>query len=150
MTRALTPDYSKHLDNEEILGLAETIHLISGDAGALTDFSDKNSITKIRNILDGLNESYIFSKDGPCYELEADDSLADTKTDLSVFEQAMYKIFDDSTLADLSYSATIDSLYADSDAKLLAKVKAYPDEKWEDELAALLINDTQDAGLLFP
>ena len=148
MTRALAPDYSKHLDNEEILGLAETIHLISGDAGALTDFSDKNSITKIRNILDGLNESYIFSKDGPCYELEADDSLADTKTDLSVFEQAMYKIFDDSTLADLSYSATIDSLYADSDAKLLAKVKAYPDEKWEDELAALLINDTQDAGLL--
>ena len=148
MTRALAPDYSKHLDNNEILGLAETIHLISGDPSALTDFSDKNSITKIRNILDGLNESYIFSKDGPCYELEIDDSAADTKTDLSVFEQAMYKIFKDSTLAELSYSDTIDSLYADSEAKLLAKVKAYPDEKWEDELAALLINDTQDAGLL--
>ena len=148
MTKLLAPDFSRHLDNEEIDSLAETVHLIQGDPSALTDFGDKNSITKIRNILDGLNESYIFSKDGPSYILEGDDNAADTKTDLSVFEQAMYKIFDDSTLAALSYSETIDSQYHDSEAKLLAKIKAYPDEKWEDELAALLINDTQDAGLL--
>ena len=148
MTRLLAPDFGNHYDNNEILALADSISIINQDSSALTDFSDKNSITNIRNLLDGLNESYIFSKDGPCYFLEADDSPAETKTDLSVFEQSMYKVFKDSTLADLSYSETIDGQYADSEAKLLAKVKAYPDDNWESELAAILINDTQDAGLL--
>lgn len=148
MDRLVTPVFTNHYDNEEIQGIADTIRLINNDPSALTEFGNKTKITKVRNILDGLNESYIFNKDGACYDLEADDNLAFTKTDLSVFEQAMYKVFKDSTLASLSYNATIDNTYADSDAKLLAKVKNYPDEKWDDELAALIINDTQDAGLL--
>ena len=148
MDRLLAPDFTNHYDNEEIQGIADTIRLINNDPSALTDFGNKTKITKIRNILDGLNESYIFNKDGACYDLEADDNLAFTKTDLSVFEQAMYKVFKDSTLASLSYNATIDNTYADSDAKLLARVKDYPDDKWDDELAALIINDAQNAGLL--
>lgn len=148
MVRFASEDYSRHYDNEEILGLAETISLISDDPGALTDFSSKANITKVRNILDSLNESYIFSKDGPCYTLEDDDNIAVTKTDLTVFKQAMYKVFNDSTLADLCYNDTIDNTYASSGAKLLAKVSSYPDDMWEEELADLIINDTQDAGLL--
>ena len=148
MVRLASDDYSRHYDNEEILGLAETISLISGDPGALTEFSSKANIAKVRNILDGLNESYIFSKDGPCYTLEDDDSPANTKTDLTVFKQAMYKVFKDSTLADLCYNDTIDNTYATSEAKLLAKVSSYPDDKWEEELEDLIINDAQDAGLL--
>ncbi|MCR5692934.1 MAG: hypothetical protein K6G74_03065, partial [Bacilli bacterium] len=146
--RLLTPTFLNHYDNEEINRLAETIGLINGDPSALTEFSSKASITKVRDILNGLNESFIFSKDGACYLLEPDDSPAETKTDLSVFEQAMYKVFKDSTLASLSYNETIDSSYFDSEAKLLSKIKNFPSDKWGDELAAMLINDAQDSGLL--
>ena len=148
MVRLASEVYTNHYDNEEILGLAEIISLINDDPSALTEFSSKANITKVRNILDGLNESYIFSKDGPCYTLEVDDSAANTKTDLTVFKQAMYKVFKDSTLADLCYNDTIDNTFATSEAKLLSKVSSYPEDKWEEELADLIINDTQDAGLL--
>ena len=150
MDKLLTPNFTNHYDNEEILKITDTVKIIKDSSSdALTDFTSKSSITKVKNILSELNESYIFSKAGAGYDLEADaNTLVFDSTDLSVFEQAMYKIFKDSTLASLSYNASIDSQYVDSDAKLLAKVRDYPDDKWEGELSALLINDTQDAGLL--
>lgn len=143
-----TPNYENRYDDNEIELVAHAVSTVISNPTLTTDLSSKAKVLELRNFLETLNDSYSFHLAGASYVLQADDNLSEyTLTDPPVFEQAMYSLYKQSGLAALAYNEVYDGEYATYEAKLLDKIKDYPDNKWSEELVNLIINDTMDKGL---
>lgn len=104
-----------------------------------------------RNLLHSLEDSEIFHKAGASYDLK-EDALPGVfnQSDLDVFSQVMYKIYDDSSIALKAYDSVYDGkTFKNYQEKLLSLVSKQPLEKWDSEIDFLFINDAKDSGLFY-
>lgn len=143
----MADNYENRYDDDEIELVAKVVSLVKSDSSLTTNLSNKAQILKLKNFLKALDDSYSFHLAGASYLLKTDDSISFTVTDLPVFEQAMYNLYDQSGLAALSYSEVYDGEYTSYQAKLLDKVKNYQDSKWGVELDNLILKDDLTGGL---
>lgn len=116
----------------------------------VSNFKGSEDLASFRSLLLSLDESEIFHLSGASYALLKDDSIYDTSTDLPVFEQIMYRIYKDSSLASNAFDSVYDGkAFSNYEEKLLSMIKNLDDEKWQSEIDALLINERRDSGLFY-
>jgi len=113
---------------------------------AATPITSEAQIQEIRALLTNLEASSIFMKAGAAGV--SDPSLVTSATDLPVFEQVMYLIYDSSHLAERAYNPVYDNAYTNYGAKLLSLIKAYAATDWVGEIDNLTANEAGTSGLL--
>lgn len=147
--------YFASMPKEEISSLTSLMDTLSNsDLKKLSDPKNIKGVDDVytfRNLLHSLDESEVFHKAGASYSLLEDD-LPNTfnKNDLDVFSQVMFKIYDDSSIAEKAFDEVYDgSSFKNYEEKLLSLVSCEPLENWGNEIDALFINDAKDSGLFY-
>jgi hypothetical protein len=143
-------DYSRHYSDDEIDNLAAIVVSLKDEATLLSDISGTPitthaQIISIRELLTDLSASRIFMRAGS--NGFADPAFITAASELPVFEQIMYLIYDSSKLASRAYSPIYDS-YVSYGEKLLDGIKWYAADAWPEEIAHLTANDEGTHGLL--
>ncbi len=131
---ASNPDYSARFDETEIYQLSAILSTLSSSSSLLGDLSDLSALDPLlfRGMLIDMENSYVFHMAGLPQGSEQEGAHLDYEgnfaySDLTVFEQLMFKVYDESGLASLNYS-----LQSDAASYLLYDSSAYGDEQEEE------------------
>lgn len=173
---AFQPDYTKKYPDSEIEILSSLISKLNpnGDMGKLLkDFgsasiTDVGPIEGMKNLLLHLYHSCVFHRGGAYPSETYSSSVVPEKgipNDLTVFEQAIYRIYSESSLAENAYSDTYDKLQFDTyqlklhdyiqkatnvdnrEGNNVYPLKNFDGFDWINEIKALTISDDEMAGL---
>ncbi len=143
-------DYSRRYSDDEIDNLAAIVVSLKDETALLSDLngtpiSSHAQIESVRELLTNLSVSRIFERAGAN---GIDDPAGITAaSELPVFGQIMYLVYDSSKLASRAYSPIYDP-YASYGDKLLAGIKGYAADAWPEEIDHLTTNDDGTHGLL--
>ncbi len=128
------PDFSARFDENEIYQLSAILSTLSSSSSLLGDLSDLSALDPLlfRGMLIDMENSYVFHMAGLPQGSEQEGAHLDYEgnfaySDLTVFEQLMFKVYDESGLASLNYS-----LQSDAASYLLYDSSAYGDEQQEE------------------
>ena len=128
---ASNPDYSARFEENEIYQLSAILSTLSSSSSSLGDLSDLSALDPLlfRGMLIDMENSYVFHMAGLPQGSEQEGAHLDYEgnfaySDLTVFEQLMFKVYDESGLASLNYS-----LQSDAASYLLYDSSAYGDEQ---------------------
>ncbi len=163
-----TPNYETRYPDEEIVTISSLISQISDLSGTLGNLSssgmDEEGVKSVKELLLGLYESWVFNKSGVNTKSDYYRETTSDVNDLTVFEQAIYKLYNDSSLAEAAYSDIYDKLAFSSPQNKLheyIKIGTATDKKsglnasslldfdgftWQNEINYLTVN--RDGGLL--
>ncbi len=176
------PNYTNKYPNTEIEKLSSLISRIKGLSDTLGNLTTQGineaGILDIKELLQGLYGSWVFNKAGVNTEssdyeegkyLISEDNDKETKndtTDMTVFEQTMYKLYNDSLLATNAYSENYDISFKSAEHKLYTyikngtvvdnnngeNIKGYSSNldnfQWQNEIDALTVGG-EGGGLLY-
>ncbi len=165
-----TSDFERHYPDSEIVTLSSLIKRMSGLSSTLGNISeggiDEDGIKNIKSLLLELYESKVFHKTG--VNTDSSDYRAETSgvENLTVFEQTIYKLYSDSSLAKTAYSENYDGLYfsiweqklhdyvrfgteADDSGENASGLIDFEGFSWNNEISYLTITDDADGGLLY-
>ena len=157
--RLITPDYANRFEESEIYQLSSILSNLSRNSEALGNLTNLSSIDPVtfREILTDMYNSRVFHNDGVLvvadYQGPSWNEGQFVFDDLTVFEQLIYTVYDDSSLASLNYSLEGDpSLYlthkeAGYQEKLYQQIKEQRRPGWTKEINNLT-DDGQGGGLL--
>lgn len=149
-----TADFKRIYSDGEIDLIAQLIENLNHDQTLFqslstnTGFSETN-IASIKAILDDLSESYVFHAAGAYQPVATNGSLG-VADDLTVFEQAIFSLYDQTGLSGRAYSAIYDPTFASDKEKLHSGILAFNARTlgtshqgdWQTEIRNLTVNDS--------
>lgn len=169
-------DFNKKYPSSEIDVLSSLISELNpnGEMGKLlanfksTQINTIDEITQIKQLLLSLHDSSVFHRGGAYHSKTYSSSILPEKgtpNDLTVFEQSIYRIYSESSLAENAYSDVYDKLNFDTyqlklhdyirmgtvvenSSKNDYHLKNFDNFNWATEIRALTISDDGDSGLL--
>ena len=167
---AYNPDFDARFDETEIYQLSAILSTLSSSSSSLGDLSDLSALDPLlfRGMLIDMENSYVFHMAGLPQGSEQEGAHLDYEgnfaySDLTVFEQLMFKVYDESGLASLNYSLQSDaatyllydsSAYGDEEAKTIGykfklhdRIASFEQSgSWLDEIKSLTIDMSYQGG----
>ena len=147
--KKIAPNYDRGYDDEEIDLLVDLLDLVDANKDSLnSDNVAKLDSYSLRQMLLEFKDSLLFHQTG---------ANSTNSSDLTVFEQMMYRVYETSGLAESSFDEyhDFDSLQSASGVKetaiklkLNAKIKAMSDGDWANEIVLITTNDLGTEGLI--
>ena len=169
------PDYDRSYDDSEIDLLVDLLSLIDENKDGLSEKKvDSLNPYSLRQLMNELSDSLLFERTGPnkhsdsygkgwsngkytsgTYVSGETTKATRVTSDLTVFKQIMYMVYDTSGLAERAFDEYRDFSYlvdAGNDAKLASELKLHDKitalSSWGEEIEALTTNNKGDSGLI--